>query len=343
MIVGCQDHPQRYDHAREFPRARLVLHISGRDADVVRGMTSDRSSRQNPYVGPRPFAAPDNDVFFGRSGEVRVLASLIVANRVSLLYSPAGAGKTSLLNAGLIPTLQREEQFDVLPLARVLRPGGGHASTPAGNVYAQNVCLNWIDALPMAGGHQAGTIPAFLRKRAHPLGADGLPAPRVVFFDQFEEFFTLGPQHWRDRAPFFEQINAALADDDLLRVVLVMRGEYLAQLDSYRPLLPGGLRARVRLEHLDPDAALVAVTGPALRAGRCFAPAAAEHLVEDLLRVRVERAGGTTIDIEGEFVEPLQLQLRCQALWADLPPDVVTINDDHLRAFAHVVPVSAHS
>src|SRR5262245_32138328 len=71
------------------------------------------------YVGPRPFEPQDRDIFFGRDGETLDLVSLVVAYRVVLLYAASGAGKTSLLNAGLVPALQHEEGFEVLPPARI--------------------------------------------------------------------------------------------------------------------------------------------------------------------------------------------------------------------------------
>jgi flagellar biosynthesis/type III secretory pathway ATPase len=59
---------------------------------------------QNPYVGPRPFERADASRFFVRAREIRDVVSLVVAQRVVLLYSASGAGKSSLLHAGVIPT-----------------------------------------------------------------------------------------------------------------------------------------------------------------------------------------------------------------------------------------------
>jgi hypothetical protein len=109
--------------------------------------------------------------------------------------------------------------------------------------------------------------------------------------DPFEELFTSFPERWRDRAPFFEQLQKVLDDDKLLRLVLVMREDYVAELDPYRDLLPERLRTRMRLERLHHDAALAAVTGP-LRGARRFAPGVAEQLVEELCRIRMETGSG---------------------------------------------------
>jgi len=68
----------------------------------------------NPFVGPRAFHAGER--IYGRESETNQLVNLIIAERIVLLYSPSGAGKTSLIRAALIPRL-REMKFQMLPVA----------------------------------------------------------------------------------------------------------------------------------------------------------------------------------------------------------------------------------
>ena len=75
-----------------------------------------RNPRPNPYVGPRAFESGEQ--LHGREREARDLFLFLISQRIVLLHSPSGAGKTSLIQAGLIPRL-REEGFNVLPVARV--------------------------------------------------------------------------------------------------------------------------------------------------------------------------------------------------------------------------------
>jgi WD40 repeat protein len=70
----------------------------------------------NPYVGPRAFRT--GEALYGRDREVRQLLDLLVSERIVLLHSPSGAGKTSLIHAGLIPRLE-EQGFRILPVVRV--------------------------------------------------------------------------------------------------------------------------------------------------------------------------------------------------------------------------------
>ena len=292
---------------------------------------------ENPYVGPRPFEEQDRERFFGRDWEAGELVSLIVAHPAVLLYAQSGAGKTSLLNAKVIPLLRDEEGFEVLPVARV---GGeipkGVEVDQIANLFVFNTLLGWIESEADPIKIVSLPLPAFLKQLPRSSDEEGRPVLRVVVFDQFEELFTSYPEHWTEREGFFAQVRDALAEDPFLRVLFVLREEYLAQLEPYAELLPEHLRPRFRLERLRREAALVAVKGPLRGTGCSFAPGVAESLVEDLLAIWVETRAGRTVKVPGEFVEPVQLQVACWSLWEGLPRGVKQITQDHLRAFGNV-------
>ena len=71
-------------------------------------MTATLPTVGSPYIGPRPFTLAEADRFFGRRTEISALRALLYANRVVVLHAPSGAGKTSLVTAGLIPTLDED-------------------------------------------------------------------------------------------------------------------------------------------------------------------------------------------------------------------------------------------
>ena len=74
----------------------------------------------DPYIGPRPFKRDieDQKRFFGRDDETDEIVSLILGHKLVLIYAQSGAGKTSILNAKVTPTLEKYG-FQVLPTARV--------------------------------------------------------------------------------------------------------------------------------------------------------------------------------------------------------------------------------
>lgn len=60
-----------------------------------------------PYKALNSFESTDESIFFGRTDEKRRLLSLITSYRLVVLYGESGVGKTSLINAGLEPSLAR--------------------------------------------------------------------------------------------------------------------------------------------------------------------------------------------------------------------------------------------
>lgn len=283
------------------------------------------SRAQNPYIGPRPFADNEREqqLFFGREREGADLLSLVMADRSVLFYAPSGAGKSSLVNARLLPAL-RAEGFVVLGRARV----GGQLPadlpvTAVANVYVYNL-LRDLDP-----GHQGEVslrrqrLPDFLAQGA------GEESDRVLVIDQFEEIFTTYPEQWEKREDFFRQLSQALSADPRLWVILTMREDYIAELDPYARLLPNRLRVRYRLNYMDATAALAAVTKPAELGGRPFEPGVAERLVDNL-RQRVEEGATESPAALGEMVEPVQLQVVCMQLWQRLleePGATITAED----------------
>ena len=63
----------------------------------------------------------------------------------------------------------------------------------------------------------------------------------------------------------------------------------------------------------------MAIRRPAERVGVAFSLEAANHLLDDLRRVRVQRAGQIVEEL-GPYVEPVQLQVVCSQLWRSLTP-----------------------
>ena len=61
---------------------------------------------ESPYKFLNYFEAKDRRIYFGRELESIELSRQIVANRFTILSSPSGRGKTSLLKAGVIPRLE---------------------------------------------------------------------------------------------------------------------------------------------------------------------------------------------------------------------------------------------
>lgn len=288
----------------------------------------------NPYVGPRTFTEEHGELFFGREREARDLVARILSERLTLFYAQSGAGKSSLVNARVVPRLRDREGFEVLPVGRVsgALPQGVDA---VDNIYAFNLMasldresdpkvlsrLTLKDFLAGLEGDDGDETGRGRRWRYRPQAPEGpadatVGGPRfVLLIDQFEEIVTAHPERWEQRADFFVQLDAAMLGDPNLWVVLIMREDHVAALDPYVPALFNRLQARFSMERMGADAALAAIRGPAEAAGRRFETGAAEQLCDRLRQVRVPGQTGT---ITGQYVEPVQLQIVCYEFWEKL-------------------------
>jgi hypothetical protein len=274
------------------------------------GAMTEATVTPNPYVGPRTFEAEDAGHFFGREVEARELLSLVISEPLVLFYAQSGAGKSSLLNARVIPGL-RARGFRVLPSGRV---GGSlpDSLTDVPNIFTYNLLAS-LDGGQTAVAELAELTLAEYLARSAGADDDEKPLYRVLVIDQFEEIVTTNLARWQDREGFFRQLNEALRDDQLW-VVLTMREDNAAALAPYTQLLTGRMRVRYYMQRMEAPAALEAIRQPAAQAGRPFAPGVAETLVDNLRQIRVHDGQ----ERPGQFVEPVQLQVVCYQLWQHL-------------------------
>src|SRR3954471_21860059 len=66
------------------------------------------------YPGPRPFLFEDQEIFFGRKKEVEFLTALVLNNKTTVLQGKSGYGKSSLINAGIIPELISSANCEII-------------------------------------------------------------------------------------------------------------------------------------------------------------------------------------------------------------------------------------
>ena len=132
-----------------------------------------------PYVGPRPFKREDARFFFGRERESNELLSLVISHPEVLLYAQSGAGKTSLINAKLLPLLE-DEGLEMLPLARVQGPPSALPQSQIANIYVFNTLVSWTKGAAAPEKLAKMTLREFLKQREQPMEKEGLPEPCVA-------------------------------------------------------------------------------------------------------------------------------------------------------------------
>lgn len=239
---------------------------------------------RRPYVFLKYYELEDREVFFGRETESLLLWRKILSYRLVVLFGASGAGKSSLLNAGVWPRLT---PYGFLVCS--VRVGGN----PAAEVRK----AAWAALHPGAAGdpgpEREGLASFFARAMAE-------EQRLVVFIDQFEELFVnLAP---KVQASFLRDLAQCVRElPRQVRFVLALREDFLPQLEAQRDLLLQYDANSFRLEALGRAAAELAITEPAHRVGLAYEPALVRTLVDDLA--------------EGGRIPPPQLQIVCDRLY----------------------------
>jgi hypothetical protein len=298
---------------------------------------NDSLARPQPYVGLRAFNAKDQELFFGRARESLDLARIWRANKLTVLYGASGVGKTSLLQAGVMPMIDRS-QYDVLPIGRI-QPAFAFLSaaenSARGNPYSYSLLSSWAPDQP-ATAFAGLTIKEFFDRRESRQDVYGDLIPTMIVIDQAEEMFGGLPMRQHLLDSFVAELAEALREHHGLRLLLSLREDYLAAMIPHEYRLGGQARMRSRLMPFDANAALETIRGPAQRAGASFQPGAAEQIVDELRRIQVTNARGEKSTVIVDTIEPASVQIVCSELWNSIPAETTVITRAQVAKHANV-------
>ena len=263
------------------------------------------------YPGVRSFQEPDSLKFFGRRRATEELLLRVLSVRLLLQFAPSGAGKTSLLNAGLFPRLRPHGYFPVMIRLNRAEESLMESTIRSLNAAAESLRLND----PEIPRHAEDLWTLFSRVRLWTPDLQ-LLAP-VLVFDQFEEIFTLRDDAFRRN--FASEIgelsrgrrvgaDAPEGPPPDVKIIISLREEYLGALEEMTVAIPELFRERLRLMPLTAEEGREAIVEPARLDGEwqsppfAFEPACVDSLIDFIDGVS-ERV---------HIIEPLTLQLVCQ-------------------------------
>jgi WD40 repeat protein len=291
------------------------------------------SGYRSPYLGLASFEERHRDQFFGREVEKADLLRLIRSAPSTVLFGASGLGKTSLLRAGIFPELH---ELGFVPVYLRIRFRGDDAGAPDASPMAQ---VRWSLAQTFkAHGapppSEAETLWEYFHRPPLWSSASRLRVP-VLVFDQFEELFDLSqftpavdefleqladivenrvPRSVRDRLERDEGGLPLGYERQYVHVLISMREDYLAHLQSLLPRIPALSSNRYRLRAMGKEAALEALLEPPRRMGM-------DILDVDVANRIVAAAAGSTDAVPGRdepggglSVEPVLLSLLAEQL-----------------------------
>jgi hypothetical protein len=248
---------------------------------------------ERPYKLLDSYGAKDEAIFFGREWETTRFTSMIHAHRLALLYGASGTGKTSLLQAGVLPRLERADPPYETITVRAL-------DDPA--LVIRRTCQR---RLPKGNLPQDGSLLELLTAVCDEVGRHV-----VIILDQFEEFFVrFSPQH---RAAFIEDLGMLYdAQDVPVKIVFSLREDWLASMSEIESRIPEVFRSKMRLQPLSRAQAREAITKPVAQLEMRYEPQLVERLLDDLADEKPFEGAAN----ESAAVMPPHLQLVCDALF----------------------------
>jgi WD40 repeat protein len=199
-----------------------------------------------PYKGLASFEAADAPFFFGRERLVGELAARTVGAGLLAVVGASGSGKSSVLAAGLIPSLEAG-----------LLPGSER----------------WSAALLRPGAHPLRELEAAL---------NGEPQDRrILVIDQFEELFTTCFDE-SERRVFVERLVSLADEPERAAIVIGLRGDFYGHCAAYPEFARLVAANQVLVGPMSGDELKRAIELPARRGGLRVEAALVETLVSEV-------------------------------------------------------------
>ncbi len=238
-----------------------------------------------PYPGLAAFGPDQARWFFGRDQITAHLISQLddrlAGGGLLAVVASSGAGKSSLLAAGLAPALARGKLPGSQAWPVVIITPGAHPLEALAVQVAERTGADPVAAAVAAG--DPGQFAAFLTGAvvAHggQQGQTSSSAQVVLIVDQFEETFTECRQE-AERQAFIAALCTA-AHRAAALVVLGVRADFYGLCLGY-PALLTALQSPVALEPMSADQLRAVITRPAETEGLNLEPGLVELLLRDL-------------------------------------------------------------
>jgi hypothetical protein len=271
------------------------------------------------YPGVQPFSKEDRSLFFGRRQSVEELGGLLRLEKLVVLYGKSGLGKSSVINAGLVPA------FEALGYdCRLFRFGAAQAGGP--DPLAHTLAALGPISPEMAGLPPSESLWASIKAQQR----QGTKRFLLVF-DQFEELFTYpelavdGFQQALATALFAKipqqarawmeaqgdgldrPAQAWLLDPPEIKVLFAIRSDRMSLMNLLSKQLPGLLRHCYELQPLSRQEAEEAILMPAYAQSPELATPPFDYDDETLDRILDFLTEQGTQQVEG-----FTLQVVCQ-------------------------------
>jgi flagellar basal body-associated protein FliL len=297
------------------------------------------TEKQYRYPGTRPFIEDERYLFFGRNEDIERLHRQIMVEKLIVLFGKSGLGKSSLLNAGVVPLLKEENNF--LTISMILGFARAENISPAeffinklsklidyNNLLWQKIAFEfketWLNA----------SIDECFWFACKSLQLQNPEQPIIFILDQFEEVFTENtdeinrfafllatilhgqtPQNIKnqvieklktDKTAFTKQEINILFEPIDIKFVITTRSDKLSLLNRLKNHIPQILQKTYELQPLNINQAKDALLNPANAEGNFISPI---FIYENEVENKIINYLSSN---QTKQIETFQLQLICQ-------------------------------
>ncbi len=254
-----------------------------------------RADSTNPYVGLRPFDVDESLLFFGRDEQTLELLQRLHKHHFVAVVGSSGCGKSSLLRAGLIPSLKAGYLVDDCDnwIIAIMKPGESPLFNLAKSVLEQinqqadiDPVENFINQIREEGVDPLVNLMAQHRKAWN--------ANFFLLVDQFEELFRFSFRNddilLKDDAIDFVNIMLELAQQTLVPVyvVITMRSDFIGDCSEYFGLPEAMNKSLYLVPRLNRIQLKMVIEGPAKLYGGRLNASLTSLLINELGKVKDE-------------------------------------------------------
>ncbi len=229
---------------------------------------TQNNKRTNPFPGIRSYQMDEDYLFFGRESQINELISILSETRFLAIIGSSGCGKSSLVRAGLIPSLlkgrmqENPNEWNI----NILRPGDNPIGNMASTIYQENFAeeknIELQEIEKLLNSDNQGLVNVFKKLNKKSI------KNQLIVIDQFEELFRFKSYKTNFntiiQASNFVNLflNAINQSEVPIYVALSMRSDFLDDCTEYRNLTETINNGQYLVPRMTNEERKLAIEGP---------------------------------------------------------------------------------
>ncbi|MCB0629012.1 MAG: ATP-binding protein [Saprospiraceae bacterium] len=215
--------------------------------------------KRYPFKFLDAYTKEDRNIFFGREQEIDDLYRMVFQTNLLLVYGASGTGKTSLIRCGLANRFNDTQWLDLYirrgtDINRSLLETIRKYTPQFADHDAGEKELDWFEQL-VKEEQDPNRSKISNMISDHPVSRAleelylATFTPIYLIFDQFEELYTLGNPE--EQQQFIRLMEELVQIPLPVKIIIVMREEYLAKLYDLEMAVPQLRNKKLRIEAMD--------------------------------------------------------------------------------------------